>query len=119
MKFFIFCALVGSAVSQGSSKTQGKFVWDLLKPALSSEEIATLMSLKDSSYPTYSKVPQTSFSCASKAQPGFYADVDTQCQAFHRCDQGGNQTDYLCVNTTVFNQITLICDYFYNVDCSR
>ena len=63
--------------------------------------------------------PQTSFSCASKAQPGFYADTEAQCQVFHRCDQSLNQTDYICVNTTVFNQITLVCDAWYNVDCGR
>jgi Chitin binding Peritrophin-A domain len=119
MKFLVLCALVGLAACEGNSKTQGKFVWDLLKPALTSAEVLTLLSSKDAGYPTYSSVPQTAFSCSSKAQPGFYADVDTQCQVFHRCDQSLNQTDFMCVNSTVFNQITLVCDSWFNVECEK
>ena len=36
-----------------------------------------------------------------------------------RCDLNGKRTSYLCGNTTVFNQITLVCDYWFNVDCER
>ncbi|GAU95150.1 hypothetical protein RvY_06825 [Ramazzottius varieornatus] len=31
----------------------------------------------------------------------------------------GNMTSYLCVNSIVFNQVTLICDAWYNVDCAN
>ncbi|XP_055354285.1 uncharacterized protein LOC129599942 [Paramacrobiotus metropolitanus] len=97
-----------------------QYVWDLLKPALNAAEVqAILASRTEGQYPTYSEIPQTNFDCNTKKQPGFYADVDAQCQVFHRCDINGNRTSYLCVNTTVFNQITLVCDYFFNVDCSK
>lgn len=119
MRFLVLLALVGFAAAQsGNSKTQGKYVFDLLKPALTSAEVLTLLSSK-ASYPMLSSIPQTNFQCSSKAQPGFYADMEAQCQVFHRCDQAGNQTDYICVNSTVFNQITLVCDSWFNVDCER
>lgn len=122
MKSIVLLALVGCALAQNQKqdKFAGKYVFDLLKPPLSYSEVQTIMASREANqYPTYNTIPQTSFECSAKAQPGFYADVDTQCQVFHRCEQSGNRTDYLCPNTTVFNQITLICDSFYNVDCSR
>ncbi|XP_055347961.1 uncharacterized protein LOC129595075 [Paramacrobiotus metropolitanus] len=69
-------------------------------------------------YPNLSEIPAGSFDCGS-VKPGFYADVDYQCQVIRRCDVNGNQTAYLCPNLTIFNQITLVCDWFYNVDCSQ
>jgi len=137
MRFLVCLALVGVVAAQtwkqnqqpfqtrntqGNSRTQGKFVWDLLKVPLTPPEVAALQNLRGAAaYPTYSydNLPRTSFSCASKAQPGFYADVDAQCQVWHRCDQSGNQTDFICVNSTLFNQITLVCDSWYNVDCGQ
>lgn len=130
MKFFIFAAVV-AAVANGqmqppfqgqgnNNRMQGKFVWDLLKTPLTADEVQTIMSSRDAnSYPQYNLIPKTAFDCAQKAQAGFYADADTQCQVFHRCDLQGNQTSYLCVNSTVFNQITLVCDSWFNVDCGR
>jgi len=121
MKVIALLCLIGFAAAQqnGNSKTQGKFVWDLLKPALNAAEVATLLQSRDVQWPTYNSAPQTRFSCPSKAQPGFYADQEAKCQVFHRCDSNGIQTDYLCVNTTVFNQITLVCDSWYAVDCDK
>ncbi|XP_055349939.1 U-scoloptoxin(01)-Er1a-like [Paramacrobiotus metropolitanus] len=99
---------------------QQQFVWDLLKPAQYAAQVQALLANRDGNqYPTYSAIPQTGFNCASKKQPGFYADTEAQCQVFHRCDVNGNQTSYLCVNSTVFNQVTLVCDYFFNVDCQK
>lgn len=34
-------------------------------------------------YPVYATVPQTSFNCKNHEWPGYYADVDTQCQVCH------------------------------------
>ena len=120
MKFLVLLALVGFAAAQQQSNNnnrfQGQYVFDLLKPALTAGEVETLLASRDATYPTYSEIPQTSFQC--RPQPGFYADVEAQCQVFHRCDINGNQTSYMCVNSTVFNQITLICDAWYNVDCA-
>ncbi|XP_055344759.1 U-scoloptoxin(01)-Er1a-like [Paramacrobiotus metropolitanus] len=113
LSFLIACFVAAAAA-------QKQYVFDLLKPALDAQEVqAILASKSDGQYPTYSVIPQTNFDCNSKKQPGFYADVEAQCQVFHRCDIHGNMTSYLCVNTTVFNQVTLVCDYFFNVDCSR
>lgn len=118
MKFIVILALVGCAAA--ANKNAGKIVFDLLKTPLSNAEVAILLASRATDqYPTYDTIPQTGFNCASKAQPGFYADVETKCQVFHRCEQSGNQTAYLCANTTVFNQITLICDAWYNVDCAN
>ncbi|OWA52640.1 hypothetical protein BV898_17087 [Hypsibius exemplaris] len=74
-----------------------------------------------SSYPApLSVVPAPiTFSCDNVHQAGFYADQDFGCQVFRRCDRFHGLTSYLCGEQTLFNQITLVCDYYYNVDCSR
>ena len=36
-------------------------------------------------YPILSTVPQTSFDCQGKVFGGFYADPETDCQAYHVC----------------------------------
>lgn len=105
----------------GAASAAGPYLVDLLKPALNVAEVQAILAQSQPgvAYPNYRDLPQTNFDCNSKKQPGFYADQDAQCQVFHRCDINGNHTAYLCVNTTVFNQLTLICDYFFNVDCTR
>ncbi|XP_055330109.1 uncharacterized protein LOC129582597 [Paramacrobiotus metropolitanus] len=70
-------------------------------------------------YPTIAVIPKAGVDCGS-VKPGFYAnDGEGKCQAFDRCDINGNLTSYLCPNMTLFNQITLICDWFFNVDCTK
>ncbi|XP_055347407.1 uncharacterized protein LOC129594666 [Paramacrobiotus metropolitanus] len=109
-----------SPSSAGDSSSSGKYVWDYLKPALDAAEVAAILQAKSGDYPTLAEIPDdSSFDCSSKKQPGFYADVPSKCQVFHRCDVNGNKTSYLCVNSTLFNQITLVCDYFFNVDCEK
>jgi len=114
MKAVVLVSLVAMCASQ-------QYVWDYLKPALNVAEVQEILSKAEpgTTYPNYAAIPQTNFQCGSKKQPGFYADVDAQCQVFHRCDVNGNQTSYLCVNSTIFNQVTLVCDYFFNVDCQK
>ncbi|XP_055340658.1 uncharacterized protein LOC129589805 [Paramacrobiotus metropolitanus] len=71
-------------------------------------------------FPLIAELPKASVDCASFHQPGFYADADAgQCQVFHRCDVNGNLTSYLCPNMTLFNQITLVCDWWFNIDCTQ
>ncbi|XP_055340674.1 U-scoloptoxin(01)-Er1a-like [Paramacrobiotus metropolitanus] len=72
-------------------------------------------------FPLLAEVPKdVHVDCASFHQPGFYADVDTgRCQLFHRCDINGNLTSFLCPNETLFNQITLVCDWWFNIDCAQ
>lgn len=45
-----------------------------------------------------------------------YADLETQCQAYHVCFQGRKES-FLCGIGTVFNQAILACDYWHSVDC--
>ena len=91
-------------------------------------------------YPILAEVPETGFSCdgqvkqdswidkifsfPSQAEGGKYADPDAQCQVFHFCalgdTEGGLITySFLCPNGTIFNQQYLICDWWFNVDCSQ
>lgn len=114
-----FLAVLSCVVVAALTRAEAaQYVFDILKPALNAAEVQDLLASRGVQWPTLTAVPDNSnFDCSSKKQPGFYADPSTQCQVFHRCDQNGNMTSFICVNTTVFNQITLVCDYWYNVDC--
>ncbi|GAU88411.1 hypothetical protein RvY_01119 [Ramazzottius varieornatus] len=113
--FIALVALVSCVAAQNVGRQQ--YVYDIIRPQLDAASVVDILlnAQPGVTYPTYAGIPQTNFACP--AQPGFYADVNAQCQVFHRCDINGNITSYLCVNTTLFNQITLVCDYFWNVDC--
>ncbi|XP_076241036.1 U-scoloptoxin(01)-Cw1a-like [Calliopsis andreniformis] len=67
-------------------------------------------------YPTYQRVPRSSFSCDG-LENQLWADVSTQCQAYHLCQNGRLISSHLCVNGTLFNQQFQVCDQFYNVRC--
>ena len=53
---------------------------------------------------------------------GYYADPESECQAFHICadnGQGGlTKYSFLCPNGTLFQQQYFVCDWWFNVDCS-
>ncbi len=53
--------------------------------------------------------------------PGYYADIEADCQSFHICGQDpeGAMVAYtfLCPNGTIFNQEYFICDWWFNVNC--
>ena len=75
-------------------------------------------------YPIFAEVPDTSFICAGLTPGGYYADPETDCQAFHICVDHQRQTglhkySFLCPNGTIFNQEYFICDWWFNVDCSE
>lgn len=74
-------------------------------------------------YPIYADAPETAFTCDGRVNGGYYADPEAQCQAFHICtdDAQGGLTKYsfLCPNGTIFNQEYFICDWWFNVDCSK
>nr|ATU82869.1 secreted Chitin-binding peritrophin-like protein [Pristhesancus plagipennis] len=63
-------------------------------------------------------IPLTSFSCQDRPI-GYYADVETNCQVYHMCGEGGRQYSYTCPNTTLFHQRMLICAHWYQVNCNR
>lgn len=68
-------------------------------------------------YPVLSVVPYTDFYCDDQPYPGFFADMDTRCQAWHYCDIDGRQTTFLCPNGTQFSQAVFVCDWWFNVRC--
>ncbi|KAJ8965397.1 hypothetical protein NQ314_004148, partial [Rhamnusium bicolor] len=69
-------------------------------------------------YPALSSIPQTSFNCKTQRYKGFFGDPDTNCQVWHYCDLNGGQASFLCPNGTIFSQVALTCDWWYNVKCS-
>ncbi|OQV13993.1 hypothetical protein BV898_11765 [Hypsibius exemplaris] len=114
------------SVVLGSVKQQSPGIWDALDKlrghlAIPTADIQELYYsvVPGTDFPIYSVIPDTGFLCTSVNQAGYYADVDTRCQVFRRCPLDGVMTSYLCPNMTVFNQITLVCDWWYNVDCSQ
>lgn len=48
---------------------------------------------------------------------GFYADAETNCRAYHTCDDHGNHFMNYCPVDTAFRQDAMICDHAYLVDC--
>ncbi|KAJ9579965.1 hypothetical protein L9F63_004348, partial [Diploptera punctata] len=69
-------------------------------------------------YPIYSSIPETTFNCKNQRYKGFFGDPDTSCQVWHYCDLNGGQASFLCPNGTVFSQVGLTCDWWFNVRCS-
>lgn len=121
--FFVLSCLVFCGFA--ALRVESQYVFDLYKnqPALQAVEVMRILkdAVPGESYPALTHIPETNFSCDQMQFPGFYSDTDetARCQVFHRCDLNGLQTNYLCPNTTVFSQILLTCDYFFNVDCNR
>ncbi|KAK9501088.1 hypothetical protein O3M35_002202 [Rhynocoris fuscipes] len=76
-------------------------------------------------YLDFDNLPETNFSCENKVIGGYYADIETGCQMFHVCTIGqkgnGEITDikFLCLNGTVFDQETRVCERIDEVDCSK
>ncbi|XP_055341023.1 mucin-19-like isoform X2 [Paramacrobiotus metropolitanus] len=85
------------------------------------DDIRRVMSTAQpgATYPTLSVIPETSFSCDQVNQSGYYADPETGCQAYRQCLSGAPMYSFLCPNKTLFNQITLVCDWWYNVNCDK
>ncbi|XP_076620779.1 uncharacterized protein LOC143341667 [Colletes latitarsis] len=68
-------------------------------------------------YPAYSNIPFTNFSCKEQRYKGFFGDPDTGCQVWHYCDLNGGKSSFLCPNGTIFSQVALTCDWWFNVNC--
>ena len=77
----------------------------------------------DDDYPILSQPPDTAFSCSGKVNGGYYADPEARCQSFHICAgqfyNGLTKFSFLCPNGTLFQQLTFVCDWWFNVDCSK
>ena len=54
---------------------------------------------------------------------GYYSDTELECQAFQICigNSFGSLVKYsfLCPNGSFFDQHYFVCDFWFNVDCSR
>ncbi|XP_076047264.1 uncharacterized protein LOC143028778 [Oratosquilla oratoria] len=76
-------------------------------------------------YPVLAAVPETGFACEETGYPyGYYADTASEagCQVFHICQtrpNGYQKDSFLCPNGTIFNQQYLVCDWWFNIDCSQ
>lgn len=70
-------------------------------------------------YPILGEVPETGFKCAQQPYPGYYADVEARCQAFHVCqDREQHQHSFLCPNGTIFSQKHFVCVWWFEFDCA-
>ncbi|XP_050455447.1 serine-rich adhesin for platelets isoform X1 [Cataglyphis hispanica] len=87
---------------------------DLLKEWLKGADVTGQPGVD---YPALTSIPTTSFSCRG-LRGGYYADLETNCQVFHICDNG-RKISFLCPNGTIFQQSQLICDWWFKVDCSK
>ncbi|OQV17712.1 hypothetical protein BV898_08169 [Hypsibius exemplaris] len=123
----VLAAVLGVAYGGPANGDQVPKVWDALaklrgKGALTAEQIQELYpnAVAGKDFPNNLVIPARSINCGS-VKPGFIADVSdpSKCQIFDRCDVNGNLTSYICPAMTLFNQITLICDWWFNVDCSQ
>ncbi|XP_065569511.1 uncharacterized protein LOC136032952 [Artemia franciscana] len=65
-------------------------------------------------YPTLASVPTTSFECNGRS--GYYSDINHGCQVFHICDHSYHHS-FLCPNGTIFDQISMSCQWWFNVNC--
>ncbi|XP_015605943.1 uncharacterized protein LOC107272862 [Cephus cinctus] len=68
-------------------------------------------------YPAFSKIPKTDFDCKEQRYKGFFGDPATGCQVWHYCDLNGGKSSFLCPNGTIFSQVALTCDWWFNVKC--
>nr|XP_023022761.1 uncharacterized protein LOC111511002 isoform X1 [Leptinotarsa decemlineata]XP_023022762.1 uncharacterized protein LOC111511002 isoform X1 [Leptinotarsa decemlineata] len=68
-------------------------------------------------FPIFSHIPKTIFSCRG-LESGYYADLDTDCQVFHICEEE-KKISFLCPNGTIFQQSDLICEWWFKVDCTN
>ncbi|EFX76962.1 hypothetical protein DAPPUDRAFT_321838 [Daphnia pulex] len=69
-------------------------------------------------YPIFHEIPQTNFGCSGKL-PGYYADTDARCQVWHYCSLEGLVDSFLCPNGTIYSQERRVCEWYYDVDCTK
>ncbi|XP_044756341.1 uncharacterized protein LOC123314936 [Coccinella septempunctata] len=69
-------------------------------------------------YPIFTSIPRTGFTCEGKVNWQYYADIETDCQVFHVCESQHSKISFLCPEGSIFNQRHLVCDWWYNVDCT-
>ncbi|KAK2726425.1 uncharacterized protein LOC136031954 [Artemia franciscana] len=85
---------------------------------LDSDAVISGRKISDAPFPVFLTIPQVTFSCGNRL-PGFYADQSAGCQVYHQCLFDGRRYTHLCGVGTIFNQEHLVCDHWYNYDCSK
>merc|ERR1712110_910958 len=86
--------------------------------------LASVPGIPGQDYPTldFFNLPATSFDCGGRINGGFYSDEEAFCQMYHMCVEeasgGFRKYSFVCPNGTVFSQERLVCDAWFNVDCS-
>ncbi|XP_076683867.1 uncharacterized protein LOC143376949 isoform X2 [Andrena cerasifolii] len=103
------------------------FLLQVIVSILNLQHGSLLCSAGEPGYLDFDNLPETNFSCQGKVIGGYYADVQTGCQMFHVCTIGQKDLvsdeimdiKFLCLNGTVFDQETRVCERVDEVDCSK
>lgn len=82
-----------------------------------SKSATSIPGIAGEDYPIFAEIIPTSFECGKQRYKGFFADLETRCQTWHFCDFQDNQQTFLCPNGTIFSQLQLTCDWWFNVNC--
>ncbi|XP_018022026.2 uncharacterized protein LOC108678179 isoform X2 [Hyalella azteca] len=75
-------------------------------------------------YPAFTQLPSfLNFNCTQHVRldqdkAHLFPDIDTRCQAYHLC-QGGTRTSFMCPIGTIFNQVTQVCQWWFQVQCRQ
>ncbi|KAF4524930.1 hypothetical protein B566_EDAN013892 [Ephemera danica] len=65
---------------------------------------------------TLDKLPEKSRTFQCPLEDGLYADIHSDCQAYHQCDEH-KHTISICPHPSVFNEALGVCDSWENVNC--
>ncbi|XP_076182979.1 uncharacterized protein LOC143154848 isoform X2 [Ptiloglossa arizonensis] len=99
------------------------FLLHVFMSILNLQHGSLLCSAGEPGYLDFDNLPETNFSCQGKVIGGYYADVEAGCQMFHVCTIGQKDEimdiKFLCLNGTVFDQETRVCERVDEVDCSK
>lgn len=80
------------------------------------EPNAIRMRLPSDSESIRSNIVDSDFTCDDR-QPGYYADIDNDCQIFHRCVEDPKTIySFICPEQTIFNQKALVCVWNNSMD---
>ncbi|KAK2584670.1 hypothetical protein KPH14_007014 [Odynerus spinipes] len=108
---------IPTEVTTQSSVKQNKISTSRPKIAQTSLKYGATRGKPNIDYPAYATIPETDFSCKEQRYKGFFGDPATDCQVWHYCDLNGGKASFLCPNGTIFSQVALTCDWWFNVKC--
>merc|ERR1712203_301499 len=121
LKFAGICLVFALVTSSRFGRKEKSKMFSQMQEARQDSYESTIPGAPGQDYPTFSTAPATSFDCGGLVQ-GYYADLETDCQAYHVCGSDPARTapisTLLCPNGTLYNQQYFVCDWWFNVDCS-